>query len=150
MQDDNLTFRKYVNSDCNSCLSLFDQNCPKFFAENERTDFEEYLSTSCEHYEVGIRANEVVAAFGFSSDLGTGRGRISWIMVSPFIQGGDVGSRIMNRVLELAKGCQVAVIDIAASHISAPFFAKFGAKEVKITQDGWGLGMHKVDMELLL
>ena len=115
MQDDNLTFRKYVTSECDSCLSLFDQNCSKFFAENERTDLEEYLSTSCEHYEAGMRSNEVVAGFGFSSDLGMGRDRISWIiMVSPFIQGGGVGSRIMDRVFELAKGCQGTVIDTAA------------------------------------
>ncbi|CCQ10838.1 hypothetical protein PALB_17120 [Pseudoalteromonas luteoviolacea B = ATCC 29581] len=42
------------------------------------------------------------------------------------------------------------VIDIAASHLSAPFFEKFGEKTIKEITDGWGLDMHRVDMELLL
>jgi hypothetical protein len=45
-------------------------------------------------------------------------------------------------------GC--VAIDIAASHLSAPFFTRFGAKEVRCTKDGWGAGMHRVDMLLPL
>jgi hypothetical protein len=39
-------------------------------------------------------------------------------------------------------------IRIAASHRSAPFFARFGAETVRETPDGWGPGMHRIDMEL--
>ena len=41
-------------------------------------------------------------------------------------------------------------IDIAASHLSAPFFTKFGASTLSETPNGWGQGMHKVDMEIVL
>ena len=42
------------------------------------------------------------------------------------------------------------LIEIAASHKSAPFFAKFGATVTAHTVDGWGNGMDRIDMELLL
>ena len=51
---------------------------------------------------------------------------------------------------KMAKDSNMKVIDIAASHLSAPFFEKFGAKTIKEITDGWGLDMHRVDMELLL
>jgi hypothetical protein len=42
------------------------------------------------------------------------------------------------------------MLDVAASQHSAPFFARFGARELARTDDGWGPGMHRVDMELPL
>ena len=51
----------------------------------------------------------------------------------------------MARVSDIGDGRPVS---IAASHKSAPFFARFGARIVETTPDGWGPGMHRVDMEL--
>jgi hypothetical protein len=49
----------------------------------------------------------------------------------------------MRAAAEAAGGGRVK---IAASHLSAPFFAKFGAVPLRTTDDGWGPGMHRVDM----
>ena len=57
---------------------------------------------------------------------------------------------MMNYAKKMAVDHNVNVIDIAASHLSAPFFAKFGAMIIKEIKDGWGLNMHRIDMELLL
>jgi hypothetical protein len=54
----------------------------------------------------------------------------------------------MARVLEKARTSGMRVLRIAASHKSAPFFAGFGAEAVAETPDGWGPGMHRIDMEL--
>ena len=56
----------------------------------------------------------------------------------------------MTEARRLAKAAGKQVIDIAASHLSAPFFARFGANEVSFTREGWGPAMHRVDMELAL
>jgi diadenosine tetraphosphate (Ap4A) HIT family hydrolase len=69
-------------------------------------------------------------------------------MVARDVQGGGVGRAIMADVMRHATALGAQWVDIAASHKSAPFFARFGAREQSRTLDGWGLGMHRVDMEL--
>ena len=54
------------------------------------------------------------------------------------------------RGIGVAQEAKVEHIKIAANHLSAPFFAKFGAKTVLETKDGWAPDMHRVDMELHL
>ncbi len=56
----------------------------------------------------------------------------------------------MTRVLEIVRTCGEGPLHIAASHKSAPFFARFGAQETATTPNGWGRDMHRVDMELVL
>jgi hypothetical protein len=39
-------------------------------------------------------------------------------------------------------------VRISASQVSAPFFARCGARELSRVRDGWGPGMHRVEMEI--
>jgi hypothetical protein len=57
---------------------------------------------------------------------------------------------MMHHAKEILLGKNVDVVDIAASHLSEPFFTKFGAVRTGFENDGWGQGMHRVDMELRL
>jgi GNAT superfamily N-acetyltransferase len=143
-----IQFRNYDNTLLEGCLNLFDANCPQFFAINERKDYLEFLQNQPMTYEVGFYGDQIAAVFGMSIDPMLKRGRISWIMVSPLFKGQGVGGVMMSRVKHLAGLKKIKVIDIAASHLSAPFFAKFGAKELKTIQDGWGPDMHRINMEL--
>jgi GNAT superfamily N-acetyltransferase len=127
---------------------LFDQNCPEFFAPNERGDYEAFLDGSPDGYRVGQIDDRVIAAFGLMPAASAGRCRLSWIMVAKDAQGSGVGRMIMADVLHLARAAHAHTVDIAASHRSAPFFLRFGARELSRTADGWGPGMHRVDMEL--
>ena len=149
---ENLTFRSYCPSDLNGCLALFDQNCPEFFAVNERLEYETYLASCPSDYMVGQSDTSLVAAFGLTLESGSDprRCRVNWIMVSPSVHGSGVGSKMMGHVVAIGKEKKVSIIDIAASHLSSPFFAKFGAKVVNTTKDGWGAGMHRIDMALSL
>lgn len=132
------------------CLELFDENCPKYFAENEKDDYTSFLKGCPLDYFVGVNRGCVISAFGIISTVTTLRTRISWIMVSTQFKGSGVGIKMMDysKSASLEKGA--LAIDIAASHLSAPFFAKFGAKELNRTQNGWGTGMDKVNMEIKL
>jgi hypothetical protein len=53
---------------------------------------------------------------------------------------------MMTRVLDVIRTRRVSLLHIAASHKSAPFFARFGAHEAARIVDGWGPQMHRVDM----
>ena len=72
--------------------------------------------------------------------------RLSWIMLDPLTQGVGIGRQIMESVREMARSRRAGRVHIAASHLSAAFFARFGAVESGRQLDGWGPGMHRIDM----
>jgi len=96
-----------------------------------------------------MRFLDVVAEFGLVVD-DIEDASLNWIMINPGSQGVGIGSAMMKHVLSLGSASQSSLIKIAASHRSAPFFAKFGAVVNLRTEDGWGPGMDCVDMELRL
>ena len=145
--DRDITFQPYSVTHKDDCLSLFDANCPEFFAPNERDEYERFLDAKESGYEVCSAYGKVVGAFGL---LGDGRERksLNWILLEPQSRGMGIGASIMERVVSLARGSGLNAIEIAASHRSAAFFVKFGAIAKVTTEAGWGPGMHRVDMEL--
>ncbi len=87
-------------------------------------------------------------AFGL---IGDGNERsINWILINPAAQGSGIGSAMMAQVLKRAKQSEVRLVHIAASHLSAPFFARFGAKGGDALKDGWGPGLDRIDMRLVV
>ncbi|HWI87197.1 MAG TPA: GNAT family N-acetyltransferase [Sphingomonas sp.] len=141
-------FTPYTPPHRAACLALFDANCPRFFAPNERADYAGFLEGAVSDYWVLLEGDEAVAAFGLISPRTPERLSLTWIMVQPRRQGTGLGRAIMMAIRVRAGAARV--IDIAASHLSAPFFARFGARDTGRIADGWGPGMHRVDMELWL
>ena len=144
-----INFRTYRDADRQACTSIFDANCPEFFAPNERQEYEEFLERVPGDYEVCEVDGKVLGAFGLFVD-GENIKTLNWILLDPQTQGIGVGSTIMERVMQLGRTSQTRVVKIAASHKSAPFFARFGASTTSFTKNGWGPGMDRVDMELPL
>lgn len=130
-----------------ACLAIFDANCPEFFAANERDDYVRFLDAEIDGYEVCELDGRVVGAFGLMSN-GVGEHHLNWIMLDPGSQGAGIGQAMMDRIIAVAREVQATLVGIAASHKSAPFFARFGAQHISRTEDGWGPGMHRIDMEL--
>ena len=144
---DRVEFRPYHAADRAACLSIFDANCPAFFAPNERDDYLEFLDQCGGGYELCIADQEPAGAFGVFAE-GPANARLNWIMIHPNAQGSGIGSQMMARARQLADSMQAGCLEIAASHRSAPFFERFGARQLSFTPDGWGAGMHRVDMQL--
>lgn len=144
-----VTFRPYCSSDDESCVSIFDANCPEFFAPNERDEYQRFLASTPDGYEICEVDGLALGAFGLFDD-GPGEKSLNWILLDPRSQGLGVGSRIMERVIQLGRAAEATGVRIAASQKSAPFFEKFGAQALSNTTNGWGPGMHRVDMILPL
>lgn len=144
-----IRFSYYQNTDREDCLKVFDANCPEFFASNERADYADFLDASPETYEVCVLDGDIIGAFGLSGNDPLYKS-INWIMISPKAQGLGLGSKFMERAINLANEQGLSYIKIAASHLSAPFFAKYGALSINEIKDGWGPNMHRIDMELHL
>jgi GNAT superfamily N-acetyltransferase len=140
-------FVPYARAHRDACLALFDEHCPEFFAANERDEYAAFLDACPDGYFVALENGDVIAAFGLIDAGATARRRINWILVARQTQGRGMGGEMMRDARRRAAAAGARVIDIAASHKSAPFFAKFGARAVRHIPDGWGPGMHRVDME---
>jgi GNAT superfamily N-acetyltransferase len=144
-----LTFRLYASGDLADCLRLFDANCPAYFAPNERADYAAFVTNADGEYQVCLLGGQVVGAYGVLAEGRTGLA-LRWIVIAPEYQGRGVGSAIMQRVIAAVRASgPSARLYIGASHLSAPFFARFGAREVETILHGWGPDMHRVDMELV-
>ncbi len=143
-----LGFRFYLPEDAEACLALFDANCPRFFAPGERGDYAAYLDR-VSGYRVCVTDGVVSGTFGVAPGL-PGRAHLNWILIDPALQGVGIGREMMRAATADASGRGATVLDIAASQHSAPFFARFGACELSHLPDGWGPGMHRIDMELTI
>jgi GNAT superfamily N-acetyltransferase len=144
-----ILFRRYCSADSTVCIGIFDANCPAYFAPNERRDYAEFLDEVPHDYEVCEVDGRVLGAFGLMVDDNNEK-RLSWIMLDPRSQGLGIGMKIMERVIQLGRESDTRAVRIAASHKSATFFAKFGATTTTSTRNGWGPGMHRIDMILPL
>ena len=140
-------YRPFVKRDRAACLALFDANCPAYFAPNERDEYKYFLDSEPVGYEVFETEGRIVASFGLIGMDNTSA-RLNWIMIDPDHHGVGIGSTIMEHVVTLARTRELKKICIAASHRSAPFFARFGAIAIARTKDGWGPGMDRIDMVL--
>jgi GNAT superfamily N-acetyltransferase len=141
-----IAFRKYESRDLADCLELFDRNCPAFFAPNERPDYELFLAAVPDWYELSVVDGRVTGAFG----LDPVHAALRWIMIHPDAHGRGLGSTIMASVVDSARLRGMLAISIAASQKSAPFFEKFGAVKRSIQENGWGPGMDRIDMTLVI
>lgn len=143
-----LRFARYDSSYLSACLALFDANCPEYFAPNERADYVEFLATRGDGYTVCLVDEDLLGAFGVYA-LGSSLAQLNWILLAPAAHGRGIGSAIMDHTQTLMRELGHRTLKISASHKSAPFFARFGATEVERVPDGWGPGMHRVEMTLL-
>lgn len=144
-----LVFRPYRETDHRACSSIFAANCPEYFAPNEREDYESFLASAPAGYEVCEAEGRVVGAFGLF-DSESNEKRLNWILLDPDMQGAGIGKTIMERIIDLGRTASACQVNIAASQKSAPFFARFGATATSTTIEGWGPGLDRVDMVLVL
>jgi len=142
-------FTPYSPLDKEGCLDLFDKNCPEFFAPNEREDYLLFLDSNPPGYEVCRVGGDMAGGLGLKVK-NSNQGYLNWILIAPRFQGMGIGSAMMRRIMAQGKALSLDIIKIPTSHKAAPFFAGFGAIRVSETKDGWGPGMHRVEMELRL
>lgn len=148
------------------CLAVFEQNVPTFFAVNEREDLEEFFTEFLgkvnvqadgqfdvqvdAQYMVVLHDEVVNGCFGLTELTPKNSAGISWIMISPTYQGKGVSKEMMQACFIAAKDHNLIHINIAASHLSAPFFKHYSAQATNYIENGWGQDMHRIGMVLLI
>lgn len=144
-----VVFRAYRTADKAHCLALFDENCPAYFAVNERNDYLDFLNSDIDGYELCLVEQNIVGAFGVHRD-GNNTARLHWILLKTTVQGRGIGSVVMRRVIQRSKALSANKVLIATSDKAFLFFESHGATVISEAKNGWGPGMHRLDMELRL
>ncbi|MDD9891747.1 MAG: GNAT family N-acetyltransferase [Gammaproteobacteria bacterium] len=144
-----IEFRDYTGCYFEKCLELFELNCPAYFAEEEREDFKHFLRSQSGPYFLGFSNNTFVCCFGMSrhSEVDCS---LNWIMVHPDYQHGGYGAAMMSYFLDYVANLGMQKVFIATSQYAKSFFEKYGAEQLDFIEDGWGKGMHRINMELNL
>ena len=141
-------FRIYSTADFATCMAIFDTNCPTFFAPNERMSFEQFLMGAPSTYMVCFEEEKILGSYGTWVNPGNMSGHLFWMMIDASGQRRGIGTAMMERALQECRSGEATIVRIAASQKSAPFFARFGAREISHKAEGWGPGLDRVDMEL--
>ena len=148
-------FKPYSQDNMAACLELFDLNCPRFFAREERSDYSYFLqqlpdSRSTHNvYLLGWREQRLIACFGVAR-VSSETCALTWIMVHPEYQRQRCGEEMMAQLFTLAAAADYRKVVVSTSQHADQFFARFGAITLRSQNDGWGPGMHRVDMEIIL
>ena len=142
-----VVFHLYDSTRASACLDLFDSNCPTFFATEERHEYAHFLSSDPSSYFVGLDGSSVVCAFGYSA-LSDEAPSLNWIMVDPAQQRSGLGAAMMKQYTDYLLGNHKKYGSIATSQHAEQYFKSFGAERVGYLENGWGAGMHRVEMRL--
>ena len=145
----NLRFQEYAAPNYHDCMELFERNCPSFFAEEEREDFIEFLESDSDNFLLGYEESTFVCCFGIE-DHSEEVSSIRWMMVHPNFHHGGYGNAMMSYFMRYVRERGTEKILIATSQHASAFFEKYGASQLDAIEDGWGKGMHKINMQITL
>jgi len=145
-----------------ACLSIFDSNCPPYFALGEREAFEHWLvcqgktlenaykNTSIETYRViENEAGELVGCGGYYLNLDQTEARFAWGMTRKELQHHGIGTYLaMQRIKEIKRTYTLAEITLATSQHTHLFYARLGFEVLDFIPSGFAPNLDKYEMKL--
>lgn len=155
-----MIIRPYTAADRIRCLEIFDSNTPKYFMHEERDQFIFWLNahdkneiaykeTLAEYYYVIETDGTIMGCGGYGMHNDEKAGSMIWGMIAREQHKKGLGKALfayrLQQMRELYPGYS---IQLDTSQHTYPFFEKFGFKTVKITENGYGQGLHRYDMIL--
>lgn len=144
--------RDYQPSDRAACLVLFDSNVPKYFQLHERVEFAEFLDDLPGPYLVLEEPDRTIVGCGGYARESDGRiAHLCWGMVAADQQGRGLGQRLTEeRIRRACADFELEVLGLDTSQRTRAFYERFGFVATRVTPDGYGPGLDRVDMRLAL
>ncbi|MFN3823724.1 MAG: GNAT family N-acetyltransferase [Pseudorhodobacter sp.] len=149
-----VTIRPYGTADREACLAIFESNLPKFFDASERAEFCDFLET------LPAPATPYLVLCGQGALLGCGgliihptdrQARLEWGMIHAAFHGQRLGTRLTGARLAAVRAIPgLAAITLSTSQHTRGFYEGFGFRATFVTENGFGPGLHRCDMRLLL
>ncbi len=145
--------RDFVAADTPACLEVFDSNVGDFLHRDEREDFAGWLAATQGRYLSLEWGGRVIGCSGYALES-TGRAgrpaaelRMIWGLLHRDFHGRGLGEfMLLERLLRGAAELPVTSASLGTTPRVAPFFERFGFRRIQYLPDGWGPGLHRVDM----
>ncbi|WP_034707822.1 GNAT family N-acetyltransferase [Chryseobacterium luteum] len=141
---------KYKPEFRESCIEIFKSNLPKYFAEEELAQFENFLDDEIEENYYVIKIEGLtVGCGGIFLDKSNDAAGLSWGMVHADYHHKGIGKFFTQyRIDMLKKTYPNITFKIETSQHTAGFYEKRGFKTVDIVPDGFSNGIDKYTMEM--
>lgn len=147
-----MLLRSHLREDRDGCLAAFDSNVPSFFAPSERDGYVEYLDHDLPRERIESLVVEADGALVATGGVGLrdGEARMCWGIVHAAHHGRHLGECFLlaRLLLGAAAGADRAGLDTIPK--TTTFFARHGFSVVREVDDGYGPGIHRRDMALVL
>jgi len=152
--------RPYLAKDKETCIEIFKNNCPKYFVDAELKDFEVWLNgqdqnklayrnSNVEKYFVIEKEKEIIGCGGFYIASDNLLASMAWGMIHHDFHKLRFGQELFTfRLDKIKNDFPNHNISLSTSQHTYRFFERFDFKVIKITTDGFGIGMDKYDMIL--
>ena len=147
MNNNQLEFKDYSMESFNDCIELFDLNCPEFFASIEKNDYIEFLNQTKEGYVTIHHDSILIGAYGVHKTSSESASQ-SWTLIHPKYQNQGIGRLIMERIFSYLESNQLDKLFLSTSQQTEAFFMKFGAIRIDYIENGWGEGLHRIEMKI--
>lgn len=147
MENEELQIRSYHQTDKPALMSLMAANIPKYFHQEELSEYAHYLDNEIEDYFVLCQGTQVLAAGGINYDLAHAAAKISWDIVDIHSQKQGFGSRLLlHRLAHICSQAQIQTITVRTSQYADVFYEKHGFQELERHKDYWAPGFDMVLM----
>ena len=147
VNNNQLEFQDYSMESYNHCIELFDLNCPEFFAPIEKSDYIEFLNQKEDSYFTIHHNSILIGAYGIHITSARSASQ-SWTLIHPDYQGSGIGRLIMQRIFSYMEKNDIDDLSLSTSQHTEAFFMKFGARRIDFIENGWGEGLHRIEMEI--
>lgn len=142
-----IIIRKFKQEDKDILIQILKNNVPKYFAETEVDDYEEYINGKVQDYYVALLNETVIAAGGINYDKDRQLAKISWDIVDIPFQKQGVGSLLLKHRLEVISNKKdIKSIIVRTSQHAYEFYSKMGFKLLERHKDYWAKGFDMYKM----
>jgi len=143
--------RAFQKSDLEQLVNIVQSHIPISFAEEELTDFKDYIKTHHDTYFTIIRENKVAGGIGYLTSKDCTSGSIRWIFTHVEYMGKGVAKEAILHCLSILKTIStVEEILVDTSQLAFKLFEKFGFRTIDTRKDYWGTGLDLYKMKLNL
>lgn len=142
-----MQIKKYRPVYRQTCIQIFKTNLPKFFANEELQQFEQFLDQIADHYYVIELSGVPVGCGGISFDEMSNQAGLCWGMVDSDYHGQGIGKLLTSFRLDLLKKLYSdKIIKIETSQHTVVFYEKYGFKIVDFLADGFTQRLDRYTM----
>lgn len=142
-----IIIRKFKLEDKDQLIEIFKNNVPKYFAETEVDDYEEYINGKVQDYYVALLGSIVIAAGGINYDKDRQLAKINWDIVDIPFQKQGIGTLLLKHRLEVINNKKdIKSIIVRTSQHAYGFYEKMGFKLLERHKDYWAKGFDMYKM----